>query len=99
MYMHRPSHTYIHVYYRLAHIPIYLQVRVMKDEPCRVLCAVELTKEDSKQFIERIQQDYTIHMLVNKRSLMQTLKEYVLYWCKGMMSLSSLLYVILCVYL
>jgi len=34
----------------------------MQDEVCQVLCDVSLDSKQSTQFIERIEEDYTIHM-------------------------------------
>ena len=38
------------------------QLYVKKDEPCRVLCSVELNAKMTNTFIDRIDDDYTIHM-------------------------------------
>jgi len=34
----------------------------MQDEVCEVLCDVTLNDKESDEFIERIEEDYTIHM-------------------------------------
>ena len=34
----------------------------MQDEVCKVLCDVTVDSEQSIQFFERIEEDYTIHM-------------------------------------
>lgn len=38
------------------------QLYVKKDEPCRVLCSIELDAKTTNMFIDRIKDDYTIHM-------------------------------------
>ena len=39
-----------------------MQLRVKKDEPCRVLCSVDLDTKTTNTFIDRIKDDYTVHM-------------------------------------
>ena len=39
-----------------------VQLRVKKDEPCRVLCSVDLDSKTTNTFIDRIKDDYTVHM-------------------------------------
>ena len=39
-----------------------VQLRVKKDEPCRVLCSVDLDTKTTNIFIDRIKDDYTVHM-------------------------------------
>ena len=41
---------------------VFPQLYVKKDEPCRVLCTVELQPKVTNTFINRIDEDYTIHM-------------------------------------
>ena len=38
------------------------QLSVLQDEGCRVLCSPSLTAEQSDLFIQRIRQEYTVHM-------------------------------------
>lgn len=40
-----------------------------KDEPCRVLCSVDLDTKTIHTFIDRIKEDYTVHMYVHCRYL------------------------------
>ena len=45
---------------------LFLQVEVLNDEGCQILCTVDLTKKQSAHFIERIEEDYTVHMYVER---------------------------------
>ena len=41
---------------------LFSQLYVKKDEPCRVLCIKELSAKETNTFVNRIDEDYTIHM-------------------------------------
>ena len=41
---------------------MYAQVRVMQNDSCSILCSMELTRKNTAVFIERIDEDYTVHM-------------------------------------
>lgn len=48
---------------RIVNTPYDLHVK--KDEPCRVLCSVDLDTKTTNIFIDRIKDDYTVHMLAD----------------------------------
>ncbi len=52
--------TRVHYIYDFIHIRTQLRIRESVD--CKVLCTVDLTSEQTDMFIEKIDEDYTVHM-------------------------------------
>ena len=55
---------YYHVMHFVSTTPhlLFFKVEVMHDEVCKILCTVDLNKKQTNDFIDRIKEDYTVHM-------------------------------------